>query len=229
MFPPVYLDKSERNRPGERWKDIPGFEGYQVSTEGRVRSLDRYVPHRRTGRQFVKGRILSQNVKRHYNRFTKDFTVILQTTLMLENIRHDVIVRRLVYGAFKDKAIISGDNRMIVSKDGDGLNCKLSNLVAVNNSKRMQMVIARNRMPIVLAEMDHTKFKPTFNLWKPVHRCDAKVKILETFPCIAHATQKGFLEKGITDAAKGRTKFYKGYKWKYASRDVLMPYMKEWE
>lgn len=223
-----YLDKAERNRPGERWKDIPEFEGYRVSNHGRIRSLDRYVSHKRTGQQFIKGRILSQNAKKHYNRFKKDFVVILQTTLMIENVRYDVLVRRLVYGTFKDKRILKGDKRMIVTKDGDGFNNNLSNLTALNNSERMQLVASRNRMPKVLAELDHTKFKPTFNLWKPVHRCNKRGKILETFPCIAHASKKGFLEKGITEAAKGRIKFYKGYKWRYASRKVLKPYEKSW-
>lgn len=223
-----YLDKSERSRPGERWKDISGFEGYQVSNHGRVKSVDRYVLHKRTGQQFVKGRILSQNPKKHYNRHTNDFVTILQTTLMQENIRHDVIVRRLVYGAFKNNNFLNGERKMIVAKDGDGLNNKLSNLLAVTNSERMLMVISRNRMPMVLAELDHTKFKPTFNLWKPVHRCNTKGKILETFPCIAYASKKGFLEKGIIEAAKGRIKFYKGYKWRYASRKFLENLKNEW-
>ena len=49
----------------EIWKDIPGYEGrYQVSTEGRIRSLDRRVPCKchYAGKLFyrtVKGKILS--------------------------------------------------------------------------------------------------------------------------------------------------------------------------
>ena len=48
----------------EIWKDIPGYEGrYQVSTEGRIRSLDRRVPCKchYAGKLFyrtVKGKIL---------------------------------------------------------------------------------------------------------------------------------------------------------------------------
>lgn len=48
----------------EIWKDIPGYEGrYQASTEGQIRSLDRYVKGKchYTGNEFdrkIKGRIL---------------------------------------------------------------------------------------------------------------------------------------------------------------------------
>ena len=47
----------------EIWKDIPGYEGrYQVSDEGRVRSLDRVVRGvSKTGREYqrkVRGTIL---------------------------------------------------------------------------------------------------------------------------------------------------------------------------
>ena len=45
----------------EEWRDIPGYEGrYQVSDQGRVRSVDRYVKCGQGGRgtRLVKGRVL---------------------------------------------------------------------------------------------------------------------------------------------------------------------------
>lgn len=46
----------------EEWRDVHDYEGYyQVSSLGRIRSLDRLVPHSRIGKktQFVKGKILT--------------------------------------------------------------------------------------------------------------------------------------------------------------------------
>lgn len=43
----------------ERWKDVIGYKGlYQAGNLGRVRSLDRIVPHRRYGTVKLQGRIL---------------------------------------------------------------------------------------------------------------------------------------------------------------------------
>jgi hypothetical protein len=43
----------------EQWKDVTGYKGsYQVSDLGRVRSLDRVMPHKRNGANRYKGRLL---------------------------------------------------------------------------------------------------------------------------------------------------------------------------
>jgi hypothetical protein len=63
-----YNNKSLVNIKGERWKDIQGFEGlYKVSNLGRVKSLDRIIPHPRLKEQFVAGRILSQSTATNKN------------------------------------------------------------------------------------------------------------------------------------------------------------------
>jgi hypothetical protein len=40
------------------WRDIPGHEGYQVSDDGRVRSLDRVIMRSNGLPQTLKGRLL---------------------------------------------------------------------------------------------------------------------------------------------------------------------------
>ena len=50
----------------EKWIPIPGHSGYEVSSEGRVRSVDRIVPHP-NGNLTLRGRILKpQAQKRGY-------------------------------------------------------------------------------------------------------------------------------------------------------------------
>jgi len=44
----------------EYWKPIIGYEGYLISNKGRVKTLDRYVPHKRHGRMFVEGVLIKQ-------------------------------------------------------------------------------------------------------------------------------------------------------------------------
>jgi len=48
------------NSEEEIWKAHPEYTGIEVSTLGRVRTLDRVVPCRGNGTRFVKGRILKQ-------------------------------------------------------------------------------------------------------------------------------------------------------------------------
>ena len=44
----------------EVWKSLPGVPGIEVSTLGRVRTLDRVVSCRGNGTRFVKGHVLKQ-------------------------------------------------------------------------------------------------------------------------------------------------------------------------
>ena len=49
----------QRGRPTIIWKDIPEYEGlYQVSSNGLVKSMARYVNDKRLGKRFVPERVL---------------------------------------------------------------------------------------------------------------------------------------------------------------------------
>lgn len=77
----------------ERWLPVVGFEGlYEVSDEGRVRSLARVVPHRTGGQLTLPARILKggRGAQRKY----------LMVTLWKENKQRTCYVHSLVAEAF---------------------------------------------------------------------------------------------------------------------------------
>lgn len=207
---------------GEIWKDIPDFEGsFQVSNLGRVKSLDRTVSHSRCGTQFVKGRILKQNLKRHYNNFKNDFANILQVAIHYENKRHDLVVRRLVFYTFNGWKLNKKSEGIIISIDHDGLNCRLDNLKICSMGEHLRMLIQTNRTDFTKKKSKKENIKPTFRLWKPVNRCDVNGDVIETYPCIAHAANRfGCYEKGISLSIRNET-VYRGFKWRLAPKEFL--------
>lgn len=101
----------------ETWRDIPDYEGlYQVSTLGRIKSLERKII-RSNGRVFtIKEKILKDrigNSKRPYVALFKDQK------------RKDVMVHTLVALAFIGER---PKDYQVLHKDGDILNNRLENL-----------------------------------------------------------------------------------------------------
>lgn len=110
----------------EEWRDVSGFEGfYQVSSLGRVRSLDRYVRAKNGSQAFKRGRVLTQRVDRYgyFGIELKMNGVSLQTTV------HRLVAIAFVSGNFQGAQV----NHI----DGDKTNNSPSNLefctVAQNN------------------------------------------------------------------------------------------------
>ncbi|WP_179413729.1 NUMOD4 domain-containing protein [Mucilaginibacter sp. E4BP6] len=111
----IHLNKSLSDLSGEHWKDVPGFEGsYQASNLGRVKSLDRTIPHPRLKIQFVKGRILTQSVHNNNNIVTGEPMVDLRVTLTIENKACYFNTRRLVYQTFIDSKLNYKKNGLYV-------------------------------------------------------------------------------------------------------------------
>ena len=101
----------------EIWRPVVGYEGlYEVSSYGRVRSMDRYVKYSNGRINLHKGRILSPG---------KDTNGYLQVILTCNGKHKSIKVHRLIVQAF----IPNPDNLLEVNhKDEDKTNNSVDNL-----------------------------------------------------------------------------------------------------
>ncbi len=209
--------------PGEKWKDIAGFEDYyMVSDLGRVKSLDRTIPHPRIGSQRVKGRMLFQSVSENRNLKTGEPSVYLQVSLAKEGKTYYYNTRRLVYLAFVDGSLdYAKDKLCVINTDCNGYDSRASNLGLATNREKGRRVILRGRMDSYLKTADRSKWRPNpgpMARRRPIDQHDPhtgrKIASFESITAAVQAT--GFGEKEIIRSAKGKRGNYRGYVWKYA-------------
>lgn len=216
-----YQNRLLANIRGERWKNIPGFEGiYQASNYGRVKSLDRIVPHTRLGEQFVGGRILSQSIARNRNIKTGEPMIDLRVSLSRDGEQFYYNVRRLIYISFVNRRInYQEDGLYVINKNGDGFNNRLSNLELATKSEKQLRVFRRKRQDSYLKTADRSKWPKTYGGYanrRGIKQYTLKGKLVRGYESIRDAARRtGFDEKGITGAARGEYRQWRGFKWKY--------------
>jgi hypothetical protein len=216
-----YQNRSLSNIRGERWKDIPGFEGiYQASNYGRVKSLDRTVPHTRLVEQFVEGRILAQSIARNRNIKTGEPMIDLRVSLSRDGEQFYYNVRRLIYITFVNRRInYRKDGLYVINKNSDGYNNRVSNLKLATKSEKQLRVFKRQRQDSYLKTADRSKWPKTYGGYanrRKVTQYTRKGKLVRRYESIRDAARRtGFDEKGIIGAARGEYAQWRGFKWKY--------------
>jgi len=111
----------------ENWRDVIGYEGfYQVSDDGRVRSLWRLLPHA------VEAGVRKPRIVLKYGRNNQGR---LQVTLSRDNVQKRFQVHRLVLAAFTGPC---PDGLEGLHKDGNHLDCRISNLKWGTHTENMQ-------------------------------------------------------------------------------------------
>lgn len=195
---------SEGELKHEVWKAIPDFEGYyEVSTLGRIRSVDRYVMCRGHKKRLIKGKILKP-------RLYKDgyFDVKLHKDKHRYKTRR---INRLVALTF----IPNLDNLPVVNhKDEDPLNNRVSNLEWCTQKYNVNYGTGIQRS---------SKSRGT-----KINQYDKQCNLLHTYDSIREAARavKG-AHQNISKAATGKYKTSYGYIWKYA--DEKDESIKKWE
>lgn len=176
----------------EVWKDIAGYEGlYQVSNLGRVKSLDRYVAHKKYGKQFHAGKILKpKKRKKGENYLTVDLTK--------NSTRKSIFVHRLVAINFLGEK----EGMEVNHIDEDPTNNRLDNLEWLTHNENMHHKDLFKRIK-----------KPNK---KPVNAYDKEGNLIFSFDSIEDAGRNGFNSSAISQNISGKLKTSGGYVWKEA-------------
>lgn len=214
-----YKNLLTKKLKGEIWRDVRGYEGsYQVSNLGRVKSLDRIIPHTRLYQQFVKGRILKPKVVKDFNKLTGDAMISLQVAFTVEGITYYHNIRRLVFMAFRKKINFAKDGMYVINKDGNGYNNRVSNLKLVSKSEKQRRSINNGRQNFeYLKVIDRSAWQKNYSRRIAINQYSANGKLINKYKSIQQAHEAtGFDSKGISNAAKGlHGGFWREFKWKF--------------
>ena len=172
----------------EVWKAIPGYEGlYEVSDQGRVRSLDRMAVGR-WGEYKCYGRVLSQHYQKYYS-----------VELNVKGSRKRINVHRLVAMAF----LPNPDNLPQVNhKDENSKNNRVENLEWCTSEynrlygTHLERIAQKRWVPVIGTDKDGNE-----------HR----------FSSMREASEKTGIRQGnISSCCRGVGLTAGGYKWRYA-------------
>ena len=183
----------------EEWKTINGFENYEVSNYGNVRSKDR-IAIRRGYKARIKGQYLKKTVSHGYPRVT-----------LYKGDRHtfkQIFVHRLVAEHFIDNP----NNLPYVNhKDENGTNNHVDNLewcTAKYNSNYGTAIERR------VKHQDWASIAEKQSI--PVIRISKDGSEIVRYKSMMDADRTGFKVSGVSRCCGGYLKTYKGYIWKYA-------------
>lgn len=177
----------------EVWREIQGYEGlYQVSNLGRVRSLDRYVPHKTFGRKFCKGRTLITHINN---------AGYVTVNLCKGNKHTSFDVHRLVATAFLYAENI--DAVQVNHKDENKHNNCADNLEWCSRSY--------NNMYGTKRERTNAKIE------KPIVQCDLDGNVIKEYSSASAAEREisGKFTGAISHCLNGKTRTAYGFKWRF--------------
>lgn len=115
----------------EEWKNINGFPGYQVSSNGKIRTHDKITYTQKHGKRHWKDRILK------FKKSKTEYETGYRVDLWKNGKAYSFLVARLVAFTFYDKDI--DDHKLTVNHiDGNRLNNNINNLELIPLKENIQ-------------------------------------------------------------------------------------------
>lgn len=177
----------------ELWKEIKGYEGiYEVSSCGRVRSLDRYVKHSKTGEMSVlkKGMIKKP---------TTDTEGYLLVTLNKDGKYCTKYVHRLVADAFLGEHKLK---EQVNHKDENKQNNNIDNLEWCSVKYNINYGTRTARMARTQG--------------KPVSMYDKNGALVRVFCSLSSVKELGYSPSNVKNVCDGKFAAMYGYVWRWA-------------
>ena len=196
----------------EIWKDIEGYEGYQVSNLGRVKSLDRIDSNNHP----LKGVILKPYISN---------SGYLLVGLYKQQRCYKKLVHRLVGEAFIPNPdnnpeidhinTIKTDNTVWLNEDGS-INYEKTNLRWVTQKENINNPLTKTKMQINARKPSKGKYGKKHHRSKPIIQYDKEGNFIKEWDCANDVERVlGISNKHIGSVCLGKRKSCGGYIWKY--------------
>lgn len=179
----------------EEWRDIDGYVGYyQISNNGRVKSIDRVIIRSNNKKQTFKERII---------RPAKSPNGYLSVSLFKNGKGKQHTIHSLVATAF-----LANKNECINHIDGNKENNCVDNLEWCTYSENLYHA---NKLGLVKHKSRYGK--DNSNAKSVVQTLNGR--IVKIWDSMADAERNGFSVKSISNCCRGESNSHKGYGWRY--------------
>ena len=217
---PPYKDRELLNRPGEKWADIPGLDGYfLVSNFGRIKRNARELINVKGFTRRLPEKNILPRVAKAFNKHVKDLVYQLHAHLALDGKRYHLPIRRLVYYCFVKPFPLDDLSICIIASNGNGLDIFPSNLEIMKRLDNMKRIYERKRM-VSIFRQEHYRLKGIAAskavTGRQVSQYDKTGNKIKTFPSMSDAARAlGVNQSRISHAANQLEPTACGFFWKF--------------